>query len=386
MSVETGHTLKGRYRIEKVLGEGGMGTVYLAQDLLMDRTRAIKELYPDPLADESKLLAARIQFRREAEALSQLRHRNLPHVSDYFSIDENDYLVMDYVAGESLADILARKKRPTERLVYGWLKQILNAMDYCHRNHILHRDIKPANIILTPEGQLMLVDFGLVKMHDPRNPRTATIVRGLGTPEYTPLEQYDASTGHTDERTDIYALGATLYHLLTGHCPQPVSQRILNPDTHPPIHELNPKISPWMTRFVAKAMAIRPEDRYQSVGEMRTELETRLLKLRHQSRTGQTPPPRMKQTVKRQQRRRQRSRPTTIQVKRYLDEYTPRLAPVVLPMLKPVTVIVGLTVAVTAIMSTGSFAVAALIIAPVILGGMLYHRVRNREDRGPPRF
>jgi serine/threonine-protein kinase len=363
-----------------------MGTVFLAQDLLMDHPRAIKELYPDPLADEARLLAARRQFKREAEALGKLRHRNLPHVSDYFSIDEHDYLVMDYVAGESLSDILARKRRPTERLVYDWLKQVLDALDYCHRHHVLHRDIKPANIILTPEGRVMLVDFSLVKLHDPRNPRTATIVRGLGTPEYTPLEQYDASMGHTDDRSDIYALGATLYHLLTGHAPQPVSQRILNPDTQPPIHKLNPKISPWMTQFVRKAMAVRPEERFQSVQEMRRALDRRLFKLKRQSQpisTSQEPEHTIHQQYRQHSRRQSRSPRTA---RRYLDEQAPKLAPVVLPMLLPVSVIVVLTVSVTILLSSSSTAVSALVIAPLILGGMLYHKIRSHRHRGPPRF
>lgn len=382
MSVQVSQVLKGRYRIESILGEGGMGTVYLAQDLIMDRPRAIKELYPDPLADEAKLLAARLQFKREAEALSKLRHRNLPHVSDYFSIEENDYLVMDYIAGESLSDILKRKKRPTERLVYSWLDQILDALEYCHRNHVLHRDVKPANIILTPEGQVMLVDFSLVKMVDPHNPRTATIVRGLGTPEYTPLEQYDASMGHTDERSDIYALGATLYHLLTGHPPQPVSQRILNPDTQPPINRLNPKISPWMAHFVRRAMAIRPEQRFQSVKQMRGELDRRLDNLRQQqTQAGAS------QTVQQQYRReRDRRSRVTQYAKRYLEQEAPKLAPIVLPMLKPVSVIVVLTVAVTVLLSASPLAVSALVLAPLILGGLMYHRARGKRKQGPPKF
>lgn len=383
MSVQIGQILKNRYRIQSVLGEGGMGTVYLAEDMLTDRPRAIKELYPDPLADEAKLLASRLQFKREAEALGKLRHRNLPHVSDYFSIDENDYLVMDYIVGESLADILGRKQRPTERLMYKWLEQILEAIEYCHQHGILHRDIKPANIILTPEGRVMLVDFGLVKMHDPLHPRTATIVRGLGTPEYTPLEQYDASQGHTDERSDIYALGATLYHLLTGHAPQPVSQRILRPDTQPPIHKLNVKISPWMARFVQKSMAIRPEDRFQNAGEMRAELEQRLFKLKGESRPV---PPFAPEPVQQQYRRARHIRSQRrAETRRYLDDYRTKLAPVVLPMLVPVTVVTVLAVFVTIVLATGSATLAAVIIGPLVLGGALYHQAR-RNRQGPPRY
>lgn len=386
MSVRIGEVLKGRYQIESILGEGGMGTVYLAQDLLTDRLRAIKELYPDPLADEARLQAARLQFRREAEALSKLRHGNIPRVSDYFDIDENDYLVMDFIEGESLADILSRKKRPTERLVYAWLEQILDALDCCHRHQVLHRDIKPANIILTPEGQVMLVDFSLVKVYDPRNPRTATIVRGLGTPEYTPLEQYDSGAGHTDARSDVYALGATLYHLLTGQAPQPVSQRILNPDTQPALQELNPKISPWMRQFVQRAMAIHPQDRFESVREMRQELDKRLFKLKRESRAASA----RHRTA--HDHTREPAEPPAAPARHppgarhYVEEYTPRLAPVVLPILVPVTVIVVLAVFVTVLLSTSSATVSALVIGPLILGGMIYHKIRQHRQRGPPRY
>ena len=383
--MKIGQVLKGRYRIQAILGEGGMGTVYLAQDTLLDRPRAIKELCPDPLADEARLLAARAQFEREARVLRGLRHKNLPHVSDYFSIDENDYLVMDYIQGESLADLLGRKKRPTERLLYIWLDQILDALEYCHRHHVLHRDIKPANIILTSEGKVMLVDFGLVKFLDPHNPRTATIVRGLGTPEYTPLEQYDASMGHTDARSDIYALGATLYHLLTGRPPQPVSQRILKPDTHPDIRELNPKISAWMSVFVRKAMAVRPENRYQSTGEMRRDLRTQVLKVRHHSAVGSAPL-RTPQTVRRQYRHGAR-KSAGRSSRRSGARSGARWLPVLLPIAVPVGVVLFLTVTVTLIsLATSSIVTAAVVASPLIFLGLAYYALVSGRRSGPPRI
>lgn len=372
MSLQAGQVLKTRYLIYSTLGEGGMGTVYLAQDLLLDRRCAIKELYSDPLAGEAELLAARAQFEREAQALSRLRHKNLPHVSDYFSIDENDYLVMDYVEGESLADLLARKKRPTEQLLYGWLRQILSALEYCHQNGVIHRDIKPANIILTPDGNLVLVDFGLVKLVDTHNPQTATVVRGLGTPEYTPLEQYDSSIGHTDARSDIYSLGATLYHLLTGRPPQPVSQRILNPGAQPRIRELNPKVSFWMARFVQKAMAIRPEDRFQSVGEMRRALESHLAKLRAARRT----------IYARAYRRAQSSdgweRPPRPPERSW--------SPVVMPMIRPV-VTLTLLAFLSGIMVVGGLPAVMIIGLPLTLAAILYHRLdRGRHNKRSPKI
>ncbi len=232
----------------------------------------------------------------------------------------------------------------------------------------------------------MLVDFGLIKVYDPHNPRTATIVRGLGTREYTPLEQYDAGAGHTDARSDIYGLGATLYHLLTGQAPQPVSQRILNPDTQPALQQLNPKISPWMAQFVQRAMAIHPQDRFESIREMRRELDQRLFKLKRESRTA-----RVRSTA----RRRSLSVPAGSEAapdrriarpRSYVEEYTPRVAPVVTPMLVPVTVIVVLTVFVTVLLSTSSATVSALVIGPLVLGGMIYHQIRQHRRRGPPRY
>jgi len=394
-----------------------MGTVYMAQDLLLDRPRAIKELYSDPLAGEAELHAARRQFEQEAQALSKLRHRNLPHVSDYFSIDENDYLVMDYIEGESLSSILARKKRPTEPLASDWLSQILDALDYCHQHHVLHRDIKPANLILTPEGRITLVDFGLVKVVDPHNPRTATIVRGLGTPQYTPLEQYDADKGHTDARSDIYSLGATFYHLLTGRAPQPVSQRILNPDTQAPLQQINPKVSPWMAHFVAKAMSIRPEERFQSAQEMRRELDTRVFKLKRagqstattqataktQSQTTVTARPpatrrpaartystrtdqasKRRKTAQRQYRQLTGRKPS--QDMDDIRETVRRLMPVALPVAVPVAVIFTLTVVVSIIFATGSTLLAAAVIAPLIFSAWTYYKLKSGRSRKPPRF
>jgi serine/threonine protein kinase len=391
MSLETGEVLKDRYRIESVLGEGGMGTVYLAQDLLFERSRALKELYPDPLADEAKLHASRLQFEREAQALMKLRHKNLPHVSDYFSIDENDYLVMDYIEGESLAEVLARNKRPTEQLIYDWLVQVLDALEYCHKHNVLHRDIKPANLILTPQGQLMLVDFSLVKLYDPHNPRTATIVRGLGTPQYTPLEQYDASMGHTDARSDIYALGATLYHLLTGHPPQPVSQRILNPDTQPAMQELNPKLSLWMVKFVQKAMTIRPQDRYQSVSEMHQELETQLFKLKTKSEpraAAVSPAPRVQksQFERRQYRYKQLTSPKWGYTRKALRQSAPKMLPVVVPMLVPITVVLSLTVIVALLFAMGSSFVTVVVATPLILSAAIYYKLVSGRREKPPRF
>ena len=232
MTLAKGYVLHNRYHIRRFLGQGGMATVYEAHDAVLNCSCAVKEMVPDPAASPQALVGARDQFRREAQVLATLRHPGLPRVIDHFEERGHAYLVMDFVAGESLAERLERLKgRPLpEHLAVGWTQQLLDALEYCHRHNVIHRDIKPHNAIVTPDGRVVLVDFGLLKLYDPSRPGTATVVRGMGTPEYTPPEQYDApGTGHTDARSDIYALGATLYHLVTGEAPRGYSYRRRRP-------------------------------------------------------------------------------------------------------------------------------------------------------------
>jgi serine/threonine protein kinase len=207
----------------------------------------------------------------------------------------------------------------------------------------------------------------------------------LGTPEYTPLEQYDTGTGHTDARSDVYALGATLYHLLTGHAPQPVSQRILNPDTQPPLQELNPRISPWMTQFVQQAMAIHPQDRFESVREMRKELDQRLFKLKRESRAARVRHPTVPEVPEPAEDTAPRAHRAP-EIRHYVEEYTPRVSPIVTRILVPVTVIVVLALFVTVLLATTSSTVSALVIGPMILGGLIHHKIRQHRHRGPPRY
>lgn len=272
-----GMTLHHRYDIMRLLGQGGMGAVYLAEDnRLRGRLCAIKENLPDPNASPHELTQVREQFKKEARVLARLDHPNLPKVSDFFSESGREYLVMDYVEGEDLESAQQRVGGPLpEKPVLLWTQQVLEALDCLHHQQpspIIHRDIKPANIRLTPQGKVKLVDFGLVKLLDLSNPRTKTIQRGLGTPEYAPLEQYASGRDHTDGRSDIYSLGATMYHLLTNVAPPDVHQRLMNPALLVPPRQLNPQISANTERVVLRSMEIHANQRYQNAKEMKQEL------------------------------------------------------------------------------------------------------------------
>jgi len=232
-----GGVLNNRYRIDQIIGQGGYGCIYLAEDLrLAGRKCAVKEVQHDPTLSAELFKETRDQFLREATVLARLDHPNLPKVSDYFSIKDADYLVMDYVPGEDLRTLMLKachnNKFLPESEVIGWANQLADALIYMHNQEppVLHRDIKPSNLKLTPNGIIKLVDFGLVKLLAPGEV-TITILQGQGTAIYTPLEQYGGDSGHTDVRSDIYAFGATLYHLLTNQAPVNVRDRFLSPES-----------------------------------------------------------------------------------------------------------------------------------------------------------
>ncbi|MBN1993841.1 MAG: PD40 domain-containing protein [Anaerolineae bacterium] len=272
--------LSDRYQVVSVLGFGAMGAVYLAEDQrLAGRRCAIKENRPN--ADDGPEVLARLreQFLAEARVLARLDHPGLPKVSDYFVTANNnrEYLVMDYVEGEDLNSMLQRAQQPLpEESVLDWADQVLDALTYLHNQRpqpIVHRDIKPANMRLNLQGRVKLVDFGLVKLFDASSPETKVELRGLGTPAYAPLEQFASSEEHTDPRSDIYALGASLYHLLTNLYPPDVHQRLLRPEVLVPPRQLNPQISENTELVILRAMEIHPNQRYQAAAEMRQALK-----------------------------------------------------------------------------------------------------------------
>jgi serine/threonine-protein kinase len=273
MLLSPSQVLVNRYRVIGLLGQGGMAAVYCAHDRTLDRLVAIKQLRPDPYASEKAVDQARQQFMREAQILATLDHPTLPRVTDYFDSDGIEYLVMDYVEGQTLSDVVSKQGGGLgETQVLAWADQLLSALQYIHLHGIIHRDVKPSNIRLTPDGRIFLVDFGLVKLFDPTNPKTATMMHGLGTPEYAPPEQYDARLGHTDPRSDVYALGATMYHLLTGQAPATATQRVSDPKSFQPLRALGARVSGDVEQAILRAMELPRAKRFSSAGEMRETL------------------------------------------------------------------------------------------------------------------
>jgi len=268
MPLETGQVVEDRYRLVRLLGQGGMGAVYRAWDTRLNRPVALKEMIPQPGLDAPLLGQLRQQFEQEAQILATLTHPSLVRVTDYFTWGDNVYLVMDFVEGESLADLIYRDGAQPETQVLTWADQLLDALAYCHSKGVLHRDIKPQNIIITPEGRALLVDFGLVKLWDPQDPQTRTVMRGAGTPEYAPPEQYDLGAGHTDPRSDIYSVGATLYQALTGQVPPTATQRMASPSSFVSPRHINADVSPSTEAAVLKALEIAMDHRFQSADEM----------------------------------------------------------------------------------------------------------------------
>lgn len=280
-----GTMLAKRYRIEQLIGSGGYANVYRAADITLGFDRAIKEVVDsDP--------GVRTQFRLEAELLINSVHLNIPR--GYHILEENNrlYLVMDYVKGPDLEELLneslTKRHAPLdEERVLGWAVAICGALDEMHNRRVpvIHRDIKPANIKITPGGEPILIDFGLAKLHSRKGP-TLTAAQGV-SPGFAPPEQYMAK-GRTDARTDIYGLGATLYACLTGKDPPEAPGRLIAQagagSTQGmqlmPLRKLSPRVSDATERVVMRALELSPGNRQQSARQMREELHGALSQLR----------------------------------------------------------------------------------------------------------
>jgi serine/threonine protein kinase len=275
VALKTGEVLRGRYRICERIGQGGMGNIYLADDLRLEgRQCALKEVEHDRTVPSKLLKESRQQFLHEATVLARLDHPNLPKVSDYFSIGPRDYLVMDYIPGKDLRlrmlDTKQNNSFLVEEDVLSWANQLADALTYLHNQvpPLVHRDVKPSNLKITPNGLLKLVDFGLVKALVP-DEMTITVIQGRGTALYTPLEQYGGDGLHTDIRSDIYAFGCTLFHLLTNTPPTDARERFLHPSSLPAPRSINPAISQRTERAILWAMELHPDDRPASAEDLR---------------------------------------------------------------------------------------------------------------------
>ena len=271
-SLKKSEVLRGRYKVQERVGQGGAGSIYLADDLRLEgRLCALKEVEYDRTLPDNILEEARQQFLREAQILARLDHPNLPKVSDFFSNGPRDYLVMDFVPGNDLRTIMLQHRHTktfiSENEVLGWAFQLADALAYLHGQDppIVHRDIKPSNLKITPSGLLKLVDFGLVKIMTPNEEMTITVIQGQGTALYTPLEQYGSDETHTDMRSDIYSFGATFYHLLTNEPPPDARKRFVQPASLAPPREINPAISARTEKAILWAMALHPDDRPESI-------------------------------------------------------------------------------------------------------------------------
>jgi eukaryotic-like serine/threonine-protein kinase len=265
-TLQNGTRVIDRYTVLSVIGYGGLGTVYLVQDdsIPQHPRLALKETF-----DLSE--GAKRQFEQEALWMERLDHPNIPRVRHYFPWHDRLYLVMDYVAGENLEHKLMRnQQRPlAETDVLRWTYPICDALAYLHSQQppIVHRDVKPANIIVTPQGRSALVDLGIAKELNDIATMTATFIRKAGTEGYAPPEQY-AGRGTTGPHSDIYSLGATLYHLLTGQLPISAVERATLDNQLTAPRRLNPVLSPQIEAIMLRALAIRPSDRFASMRDM----------------------------------------------------------------------------------------------------------------------
>lgn len=267
-----GATLQsGRYIIQKVLGQGGMGAALLAKDTrIANKLVVIKELISDN-TDPVKRQEDIRNFEREVETLATIDHPLVPKVTDSFQEGARYFMVQEYVAGENLEDRMERVNQPMpEREALGYTSQLLDVLDYLEQQNppIVHRDIKPANIIIDAKKRAHLVDFGIARADVAKNSKRKQ-TSALGTPGYAPPEQYQ---GNADARSDLYALAATLHHLLTNRDP-----RNYAPFAYPSVRSLNPQLSPDIDRVLNRALKINVSERYQNAASMKHDIDEILL-------------------------------------------------------------------------------------------------------------
>lgn len=275
----------GAYRLCREVARGGMGAIYEAEDVARQRRVAIKEACLDPAACAPNRDQIRERLVHEMAVLAPLDHPNIPKIYDQFSSDYNEYLVMEFIDGQTLMaiqqDVLGQGRLLEESRVLGWAIQVLDALAYLHERPapIIHRDIKPENLMLAVDGRVVLIDFGLMKQVRDQLGFSGPLIHAVGTVEYAPPEQY-AEGGTTDARSDIYSLGATLYYLCAGALPPRAVDRMMPMSLQVTravgsLRAVNPTVSHQFERVITRALEIDPEHRWPSARAMREALAPR---------------------------------------------------------------------------------------------------------------
>lgn len=262
MATQIGTVIDGKYEILKQIGKGGMSVVYLAMDRRLNKQWAVKEIRKNARGKLNEVVVN--SLLAEANLMKRLDHPALPRIVDIIDNGQTIYVIMDYIEGESLESVVKEYGAQPWEVVVEWAKQLCDALNYLHSQKppIIYRDMKPANVMLKPEGNLKVIDFGIAREYKEKNLADTTI---LGTKGYAPPEQHGAR--QTDARSDIYALGMTLHHLLTAEDPR-------EPDyMYAPIRQWNPELPGGLERMIDKCTALDPEDRYQNCNELMYALE-----------------------------------------------------------------------------------------------------------------
>jgi len=264
MTLRRDTILNNRYIVRRMLGEGATGAVYLVRDnRFKGRSWAVKELQVEGLSAEDGAIFREL-FVQEAKITRELDHRGLPRIEDFFIENNRYYLVMDRVEGPTLEEILRESPRPlTQEDVHPWALQICAVLRYLHSRTppVIFRDLKPANVMLTRSGEIKLIDLGIARFFNPRKPTDTHV---MGTPGFCPPEQY---RGHTDARSDIYAFGSTLYHLLTKQDVEKLAFRF------PPLRTFNPAVSPAFEAAIARCLEVDPNRRFADAAQLEGALQ-----------------------------------------------------------------------------------------------------------------
>ena len=255
-----GTVIDGKYEILKEIGRGGMSIVYLAMDKRLNKQWAVKEIRKKGSGKNDEVVVN--SLLAEANMMKKLDHPSLPRIVDIIDNGITIYVVMDYIEGESLDKILSEYGAQPEELVVNWAKQLCDALSYLHsqKPSIIYRDMKPANVMLKPEGNIKIIDFGIAREYKEQNLADTTV---LGTKGYAPPEQY---SGQTDPRSDIFALGMTMHHLLTGVDPR-------NGEPYAPVRQWNPELSEGIEIIIDRCVEPAAENRYQSCADLLYDLE-----------------------------------------------------------------------------------------------------------------